>query len=50
MPKRTISQEAISLEGKIALKEKMLGSPSTHISLKLTLFYTDNRLHDSTRS
>lgn len=50
MPKRATSLKAISLEGRIASKEQMLGSRSTHKSLKLTLFYTDNRLHDSTRS
>lgn len=50
MPKRATSQEAIILEGKIASKEQMLGSPSMHVSLKFTLFYTDNGQHDSTRS
>lgn len=50
MPKRATSQEATSLEGNIASKEQMLGSSSTHKSLKLTLVYTDNRFPHSTRS
>lgn len=49
MPKRHHKRQQVGLDGKTALEEFMPWIPRYTVSLKLTLLYTESRLHDGTR-